>query len=104
MDFKNIDRWYINPYLIKAVLRDKKTHPPKEEMAVNQDNISHDIYLPLESYEFVFNWEVCISKLLKYAQIYDGKETENMLHMMNEIVTTYNILKEMYMLCTQSAA
>ena len=55
MDFKNIDRWYINPYLIKAVLRDKKTHPPKEEMAVNQDNISHDIYLPLESYEFVFN-------------------------------------------------
>ena len=67
MVFINIDGWFINRYLIKAVLGNEVSSSPEKETTVNQDSITEELCLPLESDEYIVNKEGCLSKLLWYA-------------------------------------
>lgn len=98
MCFTNVEGWFINPCLIEAVMGGRWS-TTRAEGPLQQDSTTQKLCLPLDTDEYFLNHEVCLSKLLWYAQIYNEEEKELMLHVMNKVSTTYEVLMEMEKLC-----
>ena len=99
MIFTNLQGYYINPDLIETVLKNEEGDADvnKEELLCEEDSVSYDVCLPLECDEYILKPFYCTFKLLWYAHMYDEYEVNNLKHVMNEVVTTYDVMSEIYL-------
>lgn len=97
--FKNMNGAYINPTLIHYVLGNNNSENPDNITKFLYDSASPEICLPLENNEYTETSFICMNKLLWYAQMYDSAEKNNLKHVMNEVVTTFDVMQEMYYMC-----
>ena len=99
--FTNMNGRYINPVLVHYVLylgyrREQVSSMVHED---RNDSTSVTVRLPIQTNERFskadkyFN---CEYKLLYAVHVYKEDEECNLLHIMNEVATTYEILKEIY--------
>ena len=95
MNFTNGAGYYINPDLLHTVMSLGFTFMGSEDLITEEDGTSEDVCLPLQSDEYILDIP-CVSKLLWYARMYEENDEENLKHVMNEVVTTYDILYEIY--------
>ena len=67
-----------------------------KELLYEEDITSVDICLPMDCNEYISKPFLCTFKLLWYAHVYDKNEVNNLKHVMNEVVTTYEVMLEIY--------
>ena len=99
MIFTNMESNYINLDLIETVLnKDQVVADMDDEEILNtEDNISSDVCLLLECNEYVSKKFSYTFKLLWYVHMYNKNEVNNLKYMVNEIVTIYNAIGEIYL-------
>ena len=95
MIFKNLDGYYINPDLLDIVLGGLNGKVSEEGKRV-EESVSYEICLPINYNEYMETTFLCEYKLLWYAQMYDESSTDLLKHVMNEVVTTFDVMNEMY--------
>ena len=103
--FMNLRGHYINPDLIHIALSNERRLTDIPNISeVNNEAAEHEytiIVLPLEINEFFETTFACEFKLLWYAQMYGDDEDHHLRRVMNEVVTTYEVMSELYHVYTR---
>ena len=90
MVFTNRYEYYINPDLVHLIFADRDV-PDTINTSQEQNGRSYDMCVPLESNEYMDKTYKCMFKLFWYALMYNSEESTQLKHVMNEIVTTYDV-------------
>ena len=98
--FKNFNHQYINPDIVHLTLND--TLLPTE-YSEREDIETPEVILPVEHNEYrVYTATeagcLCEYKLLWYAHMHEERDTYKLLHVMNEVIMTYDLLRHVFMI------
>ena len=98
--FKNFNHQYINPDIVHLTLNDALL---PTEYAEREDIDTPEVILPVEHDEYrVYTATeagcLCEYKLLWYAHMHDERDTYKLLHVMNEVIVMYNLLRHVFMI------
>lgn len=103
MVFKNMEHQYINPHLIHTVmyLGARNVRVSRAVHESRNDSISVEVCLPIKANEH-FNrakgYFNCEYKVLWCAIMHGEDDTINLLHVMNEVLTVFEIIKETFII------
>ena len=104
--FKNNADEYMNPKLIHDILYKRCTKFMEDELLETKDSIVvEDVYFPLQVNEYISTDTFpCVFKLLYLSIINNNDDKDNFIHVMNEVVTTSEIMQEVLKVISQFEA